>query len=189
MGKRRMAREMAMQMLFQSDLGDTPLSLVVKSFDPVEYVSQLDREETEAREAREAVAATEGHEGASSPPRAKKRLAASKPTAAEPREDLKSAFDYASRLALGVEKNQQEIDVRIRAQADNWRLERMPSVDRNILRLAIYELEHEIDVPKLVVVDEAVELAKRYGSEQSGRFINGLLDGLLKSGDLAGSRE
>jgi transcription antitermination protein NusB len=65
----------------------------------------------------------------------------------------------------------------------------MPSVDRNILRLAVYELEHESDVPKLVVLDEAVELAKRYGSEQSGRFVNGLLDGILKRGDFAGSRE
>lgn len=175
-----------MQMLFQSDLGATPLSLVVRSFDPVEYVSQLDREESDARVALEAA---DAKDGAETPPRRARRPAATKRDPAEPREDLRSAFDYASRLVAGVEKNLQEIDARIRAQADNWRLERMPSVDRNILRLAIYELEHETDVPKLVVVDEAVELAKRYGSEQSGRFINGLLDGLLKRGDLAGSRE
>lgn len=186
MGKRRMAREMAMQMLFQSDLGATPVALVVKSFDPVEYVAQLDREEREVREAAEAFSAIES---GGTPPRARKRPAVAKQSPAEPREDLKSAFDYASRLASGVEKNLPAIDARIRAQADNWRLERMPSVDRNILRIAIYELEHETDVPKLVVVDEAVELAKRYGSEQSGRFINGLLDGLLKRGDFAGSRE
>ncbi|MCB1035265.1 MAG: transcription antitermination factor NusB, partial [Acidobacteria bacterium] len=53
-------------------------------------------------------------------------------------------------------------------------------VDRNVLRLAIYELMVEEDIPKLVVVDEAIELAKRFGSENSSRFVNGLLDGLLK---------
>ena len=80
-----------------------------------------------------------------------------------------------------------EIDGLIRSQAENWRLERMPAVDRNVLRLAVYEMLHETDVPKLVVVDEAVEIAKRFGSEQSGRFVNGLLDGLLKRHDFPGS--
>ena len=59
--------------------------------------------------------------------------------------------------------------------------ERMSAVDRNVLRLAVFELLYEPDVPKLVVLDEAIELAKRFGSEQSGRFVNGLLDGLLRS--------
>lgn len=58
----------------------------------------------------------------------------------------------------------------------------MPPVDRNILRLAVFELLRELDVPRLVVVDEAVELAKRFGSDQSGKFVNGLLDGMLKRG-------
>ena len=75
----------------------------------------------------------------------------------------------------------------IRGQADNWRLERMPAVDRNILRLAVYEMLFEMDIPKLVVVDEAIELAKKFGSEQSGRFVNGLLDGLLKQHTFPGS--
>jgi transcription antitermination protein NusB len=63
----------------------------------------------------------------------------------------------------------------------------MSVVDRNVLRLAVYELLHEPDVPKLVVLDEAIELAKRFGSEQSGRFVNGLLDGLLRSRHFPGS--
>ncbi len=75
----------------------------------------------------------------------------------------------------------------IRGQADNWRLERMPAVDRNILRLAVYEMLYERDTPKLVVVDEAIELAKKFGSEQSGRFVNGLLDGLLKQHTFPGT--
>jgi transcription antitermination factor NusB len=168
---------MAMQMLFQSDLGATPLPLVVRSFDPLEYVSQLNREAGEPE--RPAKKASRKSRFAPPPPDA----------AEEPQEDLRRAFEYARRLAEGVHTHLKEIDGRIRAQADNWRLERMPSVDRNILRLAVYELEHETDVPKLVVVDEAVELAKRYGSEQSGRFVNGLLDGILKSTALPGSRE
>ena len=63
----------------------------------------------------------------------------------------------------------------------------MPPVDRNILRLAIYEMMFERDTPKLVVLDEAIELAKKFGSEQSGRFVNGLLDGLLKQHTFPGT--
>ena len=81
----------------------------------------------------------------------------------------------------------EEIDKLIEEHAQNWRLERMPAVDRNILRLAIYEMLYERDTPKLVVVDEAIELAKKFGSEQSGRFVNGLLDGLLKQHSFPGS--
>jgi N utilization substance protein B len=177
-----MAREMAMQMLFQSDLGATPLPLVLKSFDPLDHVSQLKRESVEEDPAKPR------EPGAKS--RKPKSSGSDSPRAnGEPDESLRDSFEYARRLVEGVHAHLPEIDGRIRAQADNWRLERMPSVDRNILRLAIYELEHEVDVPKLVVVDEAVELAKRYGSEQSGRFVNGLLDGILKRGDLPGSRE
>ena len=75
----------------------------------------------------------------------------------------------------------------IREQAENWRLERMPAVDRNILRLAVFEFQHQEDVPKLVVIDEAIELAKRFGSENSSGFINGVLDGLLKTQTFPGT--
>lgn len=102
------------------------------------------------------------------------------------RRQLEQAFEYARKLVEGTLDHREEIDRMIRDQADNWRLERMPPVDRNILRLAIFEMLHERDVPKLVVVDEAIELAKRFGSEQSGRFVNGLLDGLLKQHDFPG---
>ena len=80
-----------------------------------------------------------------------------------------------------------EIDELIRSQTDHWRLERMPAVDRNILRLAVYEFLYQIDVPKLVVIDEAIELAKKFGSDQSGRFVNGLLDGLIKENTFPGT--
>jgi N utilization substance protein B len=90
------------------------------------------------------------------------------------------SFTFAKALVRGTLSNLQEIDDLIRSQAEHWRLERMPAVDRNILRLAIYEFLYETDVPKLVVIDEAIELAKKFGSDDSSRFVNGLLDGLLK---------
>ncbi len=91
------------------------------------------------------------------------------------------AFEYARFLVTGTLERREEIDRLIAGQAENWRLERMPAVDRNILRLAVFELLAEDDVPKVVVLDEAIELAKKYGTEQSGAFVNGLLDGLLKA--------
>ena len=91
----------------------------------------------------------------------------------------KLALAYARTLLEGSLVNQESIDALIDEQAENWRLERMPVVDRNVLRLAVYELRHQPDVPAVVVIDEAIELAKKFGSEQSGRFVNGILDALL----------
>ena len=163
-----MAREMALQMLFQRDLGASALPDVLRTFDPEDYLRQLRADEVETREAEPKTPAP--------------------PLRPVPRPDeIQDAFLYAGRLVEGVESHREQIDDRIRAQAENWRLERMPSVDRNILRLAIYEMWHQNDVPKLVVVDEAVELAKRFGSEQSGRFVNGVLDGLMKNEPMPGS--
>jgi N utilization substance protein B len=73
-----------------------------------------------------------------------------------------------------------EIDEIITAQADNWRLERMAAVDRNIIRMSIYELKFAEGTPKLVIIDEAIEIAKKFGTEKSSQFINGILDGILK---------
>ncbi|HYO15603.1 MAG TPA: transcription antitermination factor NusB [Thermoanaerobaculia bacterium] len=165
-GKRRTAREMAVQMLYQSDLGGSPLPQIFNTFDLSEYLA---REE---------------------PGAAPKRPMSSEEARADfgkRRRRVEEAFSYAQDLVRGTLENQEKIDDLIRAQADNWRLERMPAVDRNILRLAIYEMLHERDTPKLVVVDEAIELAKKFGSEQSGRFVNGLLDGLLKQHTFPGS--
>ena len=83
---------------------------------------------------------------------------------------------YLVKLVEGVEVHQQELDTLIRQHSEHWRLERMAAVDRNLLRLALYELLHQPEVPAKVVINEAVELAKRYGSEESGSFVNGILD-------------
>ncbi|HEX3556908.1 MAG TPA: transcription antitermination factor NusB [Thermoanaerobaculia bacterium] len=169
-GKRRTAREMAVQMLYQSDLGGSPLSSIFSTFDLTEYL------------AREALPVAEKRRG--------QPLAPSDEVPddhGQRRQRVEEAFEYAQELVRGTIDNQQRIDDLIRSQADNWRLERMPAVDRNILRLAVYEMLHERETPKLVVLDEAIELAKKFGSEQSGRFVNGLLDGLLKQHTFPGS--
>jgi len=85
-------------------------------------------------------------------------------------------MDYASKLVSGVQAQQDDIDALIESASTNWRLVRMPVVDRNILRMATYELKACLDVPASVVINEAVELAKRYGEKESRAFINGILD-------------
>jgi N utilization substance protein B len=84
--------------------------------------------------------------------------------------------DYAHELVAGYDAQKEAIDGLIRKVSEHWRLERMPRVDRNILRLGAYELMHLADVPRRVTLNEAVELAKRYGSDGSAGFVNGVLD-------------
>lgn len=83
--------------------------------------------------------------------------------------------DYALTLARGVAEHQIEIDPRIAAAAPAFPLPQVANVDRNVLRLAIYELLHQPDVPLKAAINEAVELAKRFGGPNSGRFVNGVL--------------
>jgi transcription antitermination protein NusB len=83
---------------------------------------------------------------------------------------------YLRELVAGVATHQEELDALIVRFSEHWRLERMTVVDRNLLRLAAYELLYQAKVPPKVVINEAVEMAKRYGSEDSGAFINGILD-------------
>ncbi len=91
-------------------------------------------------------------------------------------DDLPVAPDaYAVELLRGVEDNVVELDDLLREYSQNWTVERMPAVDRAVLRLGCFELTHEPDVPTAVVISEAVELAKQYSTENSGRFVNGLL--------------
>lgn len=82
---------------------------------------------------------------------------------------------YTSRLVLGVERELGRIDDLLDRHASGWPLERMPAVDRCLLRIACYELLAESEVPTAVVIDEAVELAKTYSTEGSGRYLNGVL--------------
>ena len=84
--------------------------------------------------------------------------------------------EFAERIVLGVEGHRQEVDQLIEQYSENWRLDRMSMIDRNILRMAIFELLYCEDIPPKVSLNEAIELGKRYGTEDSGSFINGILD-------------
>lgn len=86
----------------------------------------------------------------------------------------------AEALLRGTLRRQAEIDEALVATARNWRLDRMAAVDRSILRLAAYELLAEPETPPAVVIDEAVELAKRFGEADSGGFVNGVLDAVRR---------
>ena len=82
---------------------------------------------------------------------------------------------YAQTLLSGVIERQSEIDPRISETAQNWTLERMPIVDRNIIRIAIFEMAYCDDIPVSVAINEAVELAKSFGGDESPKFVNGIL--------------
>lgn len=87
---------------------------------------------------------------------------------------------FARELLQGAVANVKEIDALITRYAKDWSLDRMPALDRNILRLAIFEILHLPDIPHSVSADEAVELAKRYSTAESSKFVNGVLGSLLR---------
>jgi len=95
-----------------------------------------------------------------------------------PLEEVKT---FAERLFMGAAEHLASIDALISSHADNWNLKRMAVIDRNILRLGVYELLHAADVPPKVCINEAIELAKRFGDAESGKFVNGILDAIHKA--------
>jgi N utilization substance protein B len=155
MGKRRKSREIAVQMLYQHDLGRSRLEEVYQGFKPEDFALEM----------------------------------AEKPNKRYRLDQANEAMAYARTLFVGAVENRTQIDELIESGATNWRLVRMSAVDRSILRTAVYELLFEGEVPQIVVVDEAIELAKRFGSEQSASFVNGVLDGLLRKADFPGTLE
>jgi len=104
--------------------------------------------------------------------------------------------EFAQSLVTGTLGNLPAIDSVLREGLEHWRLPRMAAVDRNVLRLAVYEFLHQPETPPIVVIDEAIELAKRFGGDESGLFINGVLDGIrkrledrLQGGSATGAKE
>ena len=132
MGKRRKAREYALQILFQINLGQCKFSheLLEKFW--------------------------------------------------EANTSLADVKEYADLLVKGTIENLDQIDKIIRDSTENWSLSRMASVDRNILRFATYELIYRPEIPSTVIINEAIEIGKKYGTEESGPFINGILDKVAK---------
>ena len=155
MGKRREARERAVQFLFQHDLN------------PPDGADQLDAEIAQFWDSQRWAAIAE-EKGASTwgqkvelPPPAAEELA---------------MRQFAEPLIRGVVEHRNEVDELIKKYAQNWDMHRMAAVDRNILRLAIYEMLHRDDIPPVVSINEAVDIAKKFSTEDSGKFVNGILD-------------
>jgi N utilization substance protein B len=152
MGKRREARERAVQFLFQYDFNPP------KELD--EALDQFWNSQQTSAIAEESADATWGQEVPVPPP--------------TPEEVAMRQF--ADPLIRGTLQFRDEIDVYIKKYAQNWDLHRIAGVDRNILRLAIYEMLHRDDIPPVVSINEAVDIAKKFSTQESGRFVNGILD-------------
>jgi transcription antitermination protein NusB len=152
MGIRREARERAVQFLFQYDLN------VPQDLD--EALRLFWESQRSAALAEEKGAARWGQEVQLPPPTAEE---AAMRTFAEP-------------LVRGTLEHRSELDEQIKKYAKNWDLHRMAVVDRNVLRLAIYEMLYREDIPPVVSINEAVDIAKRFSTEESGKFVNGILD-------------
>ncbi|MBI2345474.1 MAG: transcription antitermination factor NusB [Deltaproteobacteria bacterium] len=131
MGHRRQSRECALQLLYQIDVGGSPISDTISDY-------------------------WEAH--------------------AVPSE----VSTFADELVRGTCAQHAIIDEAIAKHSANWRLPRMAAVDRNILRMAVYELYHCPDIPVRVTLNEAIEIGKKFGTEESGAFINGILDQVAK---------
>ena len=93
----------------------------------------------------------------------------------------KSIRAFSKDLVYGVRENLDNLDKLIRKSSKNWRLERMSAVDRSILRLGAFEILYKKDIPPKVAIDEAIELGKKFSAEESGAFINGILDNIFLS--------
>jgi N utilization substance protein B len=130
-GRRRLAREIALQALYVADVSHTP-----------------------AEEAFSIVIRREGNDAD------------------------QDTLEFARALALGTMERRDELDVLIQERAANWAMNRMAAVDRNVIRLAAYELVARPDTPVGVVIDEAIEIVRKYSAEEATRFVNGILDAL-----------
>ncbi len=152
MGKRREARERAIQFLFQHDL-NPPENLPTA-------LAQFWESQQAAAIAEEKGTATWGQPHELPPP-----------TTEEAAVRL-----FAEPLIRGALEHRDEVDAIIKKHAKNWELHRIAVVDRNILRLAIYEMLHREDIPPIVSINEAVDIAKKFSTQDSGKFVNGILD-------------
>jgi len=149
---RRRARERAVQFLFQHDLNPpTDLDAALGRFWESQRAAALQAETT---------GATWGQPPALPPPSAKESVVRL----------------FADPLIRGTLEHRDEIDAHIRRIAKNWELHRIAVVDRNILRLAIFEMLHREDIPPVVSINEAIDIAKKFSTEESGKFVNGILD-------------
>ncbi len=152
MGKRREARERAVQFLFQHDLNPPDnLELELATFWNSQRAAAIEDEKGSAK----------WGEVTELPP----------PTVAEAEMRL-----FAEPLIRGTLEHRDAIDEKIKSHAKNWEFHRIAAVDRNVMRLAIYEMLFRDDIPPVVSINEAVDIAKKFSTEDSGKFVNGILD-------------
>ena len=152
MGKRREARERAVQFLFQHDLNPPDnLELELATFWSSQRAAAIEDEKGSAH----------WNQPVELPP----------PTVEEAETRL-----FAEPLIKGVLQHRDAIDERIKKHCKNWDFHRIAAVDRNVMRLAIYEMLHREDIPPVVSINVAVDIAKKFSTEDSGKFVNGILD-------------
>lgn len=152
MGMRREARERTVQFLFQYDLNPCDsIDAALDHFWESQRASVIAEDKADARWGEV-------------------------PEVAPPSAEETSVRLFAEPLIRGVVLHREAIDEHIKKLATNWDLTRMAVVDRNILRLAIYEMLHRDDIPPIVSINEAVDIAKKFSTQESGRFVNGILD-------------
>ena len=152
MGKRREARERAVQFLFQHDLSPPEnLDGALEEFWQTQRAAAI---------AEDKGPATWGQQQELPPP-----------TTAEAETRL-----FAEPLIRGTLQHRDAIDEHIKKHVKNWELNRIAAVDRNVMRLAIYEMLHREDIPPVVSINEAVDIAKKFSTLESGKFVNGILD-------------
>lgn len=96
---------------------------------------------------------------------------------------------FANELAVGTISNLEEIDERIRIRTEHWRIPRMAVVDRNLLRMAVFEFLHQPNTPRTVAINEALEIARRFSTSESTQFINGILDAIKRDLDTQAGQE
>ncbi len=152
MGKRREARERAVQFLFQHDLNPPE--------DLDRALNQFWDSQRNGAIAEEKGAATWGQPVELPPPTAEEA----------------AIRIFADPLIRGALEHREEADAIIQKHAKNWELHRIAAVDRNILRLALFEMLHRDDIPPVVSINEAVDIAKKFSTQDSGKFVNGILD-------------
>lgn len=98
-------------------------------------------------------------------------------TESEPDDEVKS---FTEEIVKGTHKHLAKINAQIHQCAKNWSLDRMATVDRNVLRMAVYEILYRVDIPTSVTINEAIEIAKKFGTDESGAFVNGILDSIAR---------
>ncbi len=158
MATRRQGREWALQMLFQADLNPgLDIDMAIPKFWRQQWTCQMEEAEANGTE-----------------------IVSDEAKSVEDRVAPQKIRLFTEKIVRGVLGHLPELDAKVQSYTQNWPLHRMGSVERNVLRLAFYEMIYCADVPPAVVLNEAIDLAKYFSNADAGRFVNGVLDKLNK---------